>query len=144
MSDYQNFTSLPPDEERTFVVYEQYSRESGKKAMTIGMIAAGIFFVLTLIVVFSHSKPTESKIKKEDIQTSTTADDAPDTAEAEPDKDAKKDDEESDDEESEDDEDDASETKKDDDAEKGEAKKGEVKKDDAKAKKDEKADNKKK
>ncbi len=104
MSDYNNFTSLPPDEERTFVVYERLSVENSKKAMTIGMIAGGVFFLITLLVVFSHSKPKESKIKKEDIQTSTTEASAPDETETAPD--TKKDDEAEDDEGDDDDDDD--------------------------------------
>lgn len=78
MDEYKNFTSLPEDQERTFVVFERFSRESAQKAMRMGIIAGAIFFVVTMIVVFSHSKPTESKIKKEDIQTSQSgADEAP-------------------------------------------------------------------
>ncbi|HUH04965.1 MAG TPA: hypothetical protein VML75_23370 [Kofleriaceae bacterium] len=54
---YSNFTSLPPDQESTFVVYEQRTQESSKTAMKAGIIAGAIFFVLTLLIVFSHDKP---------------------------------------------------------------------------------------
>ena len=57
MNQYEHFTSLPPNEEQTFVVYERRTVETGKKAMTIGMIASAVFGLLTIIVVFSHDKP---------------------------------------------------------------------------------------
>jgi len=125
MSDYTNFTSLPAEQERTFVVYERFTVETGKKAAMAGLIAGIAFFVLTLGIVFSHSAPKESKIKKEDIQTSTSgsaiADDT-DTSDTSA-TNKKKDDE---DDEGDDDDDD------DDDAKKDDAKKDDAKKDDAK------------
>jgi hypothetical protein len=55
--NYSNFTSLPPDEESTFIVYEQRTQEASKVAMKAGVIAAVVFFALTLLIVFSHDAP---------------------------------------------------------------------------------------
>jgi cytoskeletal protein RodZ len=57
MNQYENFTSLPPNEEQTFVVYERRSVETGKKAMTLALIISAILGVITIIVVFSFDKP---------------------------------------------------------------------------------------
>jgi hypothetical protein len=40
------FSSWPPEQEQTFLVYEQVRDESQRKAWMIGGIAAGAFFVL--------------------------------------------------------------------------------------------------
>ncbi len=57
MSQYVNFTSLPPEEEQTFVVYEQRSQESAKKAVVAGLIAGAAVFLIALVLVLSHDKP---------------------------------------------------------------------------------------
>jgi hypothetical protein len=57
MSHYEHFTSLPPEEEKTFIVYEARTQESAKKATMTGLIVAGVAFLLTVIIVFSHDKP---------------------------------------------------------------------------------------
>ncbi len=47
--EYKNFTSLPPEQEQSFVIYEKTSIESGKKALTLGVIcgvAVGVFAVI--------------------------------------------------------------------------------------------------
>lgn len=54
---YQDFTSLPPEQERTFVVYEQYSTEASKKAITMGAIAGGIVGLLAIILFLSFDAP---------------------------------------------------------------------------------------
>lgn len=66
MDNYENFTSLPAHEERSFVVYEQTGRERAKKAKTISMVAAAAFGVIVIAIVFSHSKPPP-KITAEDL-----------------------------------------------------------------------------
>ena len=63
---YQNFTSLPPDQEATFIVYEARTQESAKKAMTLGLISGLVFFVLIVAIVFSHDKP-KNKMEGEDM-----------------------------------------------------------------------------
>ncbi len=57
MSQYVNFTSLPPEEEQTFVVYEQRTQETAKKAVIAGLIAGAAVFLITLVLVLSHDKP---------------------------------------------------------------------------------------
>ncbi|MBP6628006.1 MAG: hypothetical protein KA297_01170 [Kofleriaceae bacterium] len=49
---YQNFTSLPPELEQTFVVYEQHTAESQKKAWTVGWIAAAAVFLVIVAIKF--------------------------------------------------------------------------------------------
>jgi hypothetical protein len=48
MTQFVNFTSLPPDQEASFVVYEQKMAESEKSGFTIGAIAAAAFLVVAL------------------------------------------------------------------------------------------------
>jgi hypothetical protein len=48
MNQYVNFTSLPPEQEASFVVYEQQMAESEKKGFTIGAIAGGAFLIVAL------------------------------------------------------------------------------------------------
>lgn len=57
MSEYQDFTSLPPDQERSFVVYERRTQETGKKAWTIGGVAAGVIGLFIIVTVLSHDAP---------------------------------------------------------------------------------------
>ncbi len=66
MNEFRDFTSLPPEEEAQFIVYEQRSRYWSKKALTIGSIAAGVFGLLIIIIVFSHEKP-ENLMADDDI-----------------------------------------------------------------------------
>lgn len=54
---YTDFTSLPPEEERAFVVYEQTSRESGKKAMTLGAIVGILVGLFGVILYFAVEPP---------------------------------------------------------------------------------------
>ncbi len=51
--EYQNFSSLPPDEEATFVVYERTTTEASKKAMTLGAICGGVVGVFALMLFLS-------------------------------------------------------------------------------------------
>lgn len=60
MSEYSNFTSLPPDQEATFVVYERHQKESLDKGFKIGIIASAVFAVLALGVYFGV-EPHEDK-----------------------------------------------------------------------------------
>ena len=55
--EYQNFTSLPPAEEQTFVIYERTTNEAGKKAMTLGAICGGVVGIFALLLFFSYDAP---------------------------------------------------------------------------------------
>ncbi len=57
MKRYQDFSSLPAAEEQAFVVYEERTVETGKKAMIFGLVAAAILTIATIAIVFSHEKP---------------------------------------------------------------------------------------
>lgn len=88
MSQYENFSSLPPEKERAFAVYEKTSNETAKKAKKISVIVAAVFGVLLLIVVFSFEEP-ENKMAEDDMGMLEAAEDEakeeatkPDTAEA--------------------------------------------------------------
>ena len=60
---YSDFSSWPRDQEQSFVVYEQHSSDSSKKAFTIGAIAGVIFFVL-MVGIYAGVKPDERDITK--------------------------------------------------------------------------------
>lgn len=57
MSEYRDFSSLPPGEEAQFVPFEERSQVAGKKAWTVGAVCGGLVFLFALIVFFSHEKP---------------------------------------------------------------------------------------
>ncbi len=56
MSQFQNFTSLPPEQEAQFIVYEEKQSERLKSGMTIGTIA-GIFIGVLLVGIFLAVEP---------------------------------------------------------------------------------------
>ncbi len=64
MNEYVNFSSLPPDQEATFVVYERHTQENLKKAFTIGAICSLIFGVLAVGLYFGV-EPEEDKTAKD-------------------------------------------------------------------------------
>lgn len=55
--EYQNFTSLPPEQEATFVIYERTSSEAGKKAMTLGAICGGIVGIIAIMLFVAYDAP---------------------------------------------------------------------------------------
>lgn len=60
----QNFSSLPPDQEAAFVVYEQQQEQSLKTGMTIGAIVAlavGAFIVVISFAVEPAPDPHAAK-----------------------------------------------------------------------------------
>jgi hypothetical protein len=70
--EYQDFTSLPPEQEASFVIYERTSKESGKKAMTMGAIAGGIVGIFAILLFLSfdaaenaHAVDPETDIEEE-------------------------------------------------------------------------------
>jgi hypothetical protein len=67
MNDYQNFSSLPPEKERDFVIYEKTSVEAGQKAWRIGMITAITFGVLVVAIVFGAGSKPENKMAGDDL-----------------------------------------------------------------------------
>jgi hypothetical protein len=68
---YTDFTSLPPDQEREFIVYEQRTREAEKSAWRTGSMVAGLYGLLMVIVVMSYDKPAPL-IAEEDIAVEET------------------------------------------------------------------------
>jgi hypothetical protein len=66
MSQYENFTSLPPDKEREFVVYEKTSVEAGKKAWRIGAICGAVFGLIVVIIAMSFEAP-HNKMADDDM-----------------------------------------------------------------------------
>jgi hypothetical protein len=58
--EYKNFTSLPPEQEQSFVIYEKTSVESGKKALTIGTICGVAVGVLAIIFYMAFEPPKSS------------------------------------------------------------------------------------
>lgn len=90
---YSDFSSMPPDQEREFVVFEQFTRENAKSSLRIGGIVAAIYGIFVVAIVLSHDKP-KPKISAEDIAVESTrrtvveddvaAPDAPDPAAAQP------------------------------------------------------------
>jgi hypothetical protein len=61
---YSDFSSWPRDQEQSFVVYEQQSAESSKKAFTIGAIA-GVIFLVLMVGIYAGVKPDERDITKD-------------------------------------------------------------------------------
>jgi hypothetical protein len=67
MSEYSNFTSLPPEQEATFVVYERHQRENLDKGFKIGVISAVIFGVLALGLYFGVTPKEDTTGKDMDL-----------------------------------------------------------------------------
>jgi hypothetical protein len=58
MTMYQHFTSLPPEQEATFIVYEQRSVETEKTGIKIGAIIGGVLGVVALVMALAvESRP---------------------------------------------------------------------------------------
>jgi hypothetical protein len=49
----ESFSSMPPEEERHFAIYEERSRQSAKQANMIGLVSAGGVLVLTVIIAIA-------------------------------------------------------------------------------------------
>ena len=68
MAEYESFSSLPPNEEATFVVFEKRTVEAAKTASMVGLGFAGGFFALILLVVIGLwgpiKKPWQEEIKR--------------------------------------------------------------------------------
>jgi len=61
---YMDFSSWPRDQEQTFVVYEQRSSESSRKAITAAAIAAIGVFVL-LVGIYAGVEPERKDYTKD-------------------------------------------------------------------------------
>jgi hypothetical protein len=61
---YQDFTSLAPQDEQTFVVYERQMQESLKKGRNVGAIVGGVLFLLMMGIYFGVS-PTHKASEEE-------------------------------------------------------------------------------
>lgn len=80
--EYQNFSSLPPEQERSFVVYERTSVEAGKKALTFGVISGLVFGVFVIALVFSFDAPENAHATKAPPTKVGAAEDTPKPAPA--------------------------------------------------------------
>jgi hypothetical protein len=69
---YESFSSLPPEEERHFVVYEQFTQENAKRATTIGVVA-GIGFAVVIIGIVAAFWGSTPKIKFEEAEEEAAA-----------------------------------------------------------------------
>ena len=50
MTEFRDFSSLSPQEEATFIVYEQRMEAAGKSGMTLGAIAGAIVLLLAAAI----------------------------------------------------------------------------------------------
>ncbi len=89
--NYKDFTSLPPEQEQSFVVYERTSNENSKKAMTLGIIAGVAVGVIAIILyiaveppVSSHAVPQETDLAEEVVPAAAPAPVEPTPAEPTP------------------------------------------------------------
>lgn len=64
--EYKDFSSLPPDKEQEFVVYEKTSVEAAKKAKIFAGIASLSFLVVVMAIVFSFDPP-KNKMAEDDL-----------------------------------------------------------------------------
>jgi len=60
---YVDFSSWPREQEQSFVVYEQQTAESGKKAMSLGIISGIAFFVI-MIGIYAGVAPDSRDMTK--------------------------------------------------------------------------------
>lgn len=60
----RDFSSWPRDQEQSFVVYENYTQESSKKAFTIAAISA-IAFLVIAVGIFAGVTPEEKNYGKD-------------------------------------------------------------------------------
>lgn len=63
---YSDFSSLPPEQEESFVIFEKTTRESAKKSKSIGIIAGVAFGVLTIVIAMAFKPPEKSHASEEE------------------------------------------------------------------------------
>ena len=56
---YDSFTSLPPDEERTFLPFEQRMQDASRSATVIGFGLAGAIGVLAVLIIAAFWGPIQ-------------------------------------------------------------------------------------
>jgi hypothetical protein len=61
---FMDFSSWPRDQEQTFVVYEQHTSDSQKKALTAGIIAAVGVLVL-MLGIYAGVEPDHRDVTKD-------------------------------------------------------------------------------
>jgi len=64
MSQFMNFSSLPTEQEQSFVVFEQRMEEAQKKGVMVAVVAAVLVFVLA-IGVYLGVKPDIKDVSKD-------------------------------------------------------------------------------
>jgi hypothetical protein len=74
-----DFSSWPRDQEQTFVVYEQQSADSSKKAITAGIIAA-IGMLVLMLGIYAGVEPDHRDVTKDMNMSNLTKKTHPDTA----------------------------------------------------------------
>jgi hypothetical protein len=60
---YQDFTSLPPDQEREFIPFEHRTRAAAKSAWAVAAICAGAIFLLGMFLFFGYEKSVNSHVQ---------------------------------------------------------------------------------
>ena len=70
MSQYKDFTSLSPEQEQTFVVFEKRTVETGQTAIKLGLAVAGVMGILVMIIVLGISPGESTAQKMEDDELS--------------------------------------------------------------------------
>jgi hypothetical protein len=61
---YMDFSSWPREQEQHFVVYEQHSQESSKKALMAGVVAAIAAFVV-MLGIYAGVSPDKRDVAKD-------------------------------------------------------------------------------
>ena len=68
MNEYTSFSSLAPQDEAAFVVFERSTQENLQKAMMIGLISAVGILLLSLVIFFGFSPPPKKHAPPEDAK----------------------------------------------------------------------------
>ena len=78
----QDFTSLSPQEEQQFVVFERRSVNAGRAAATLAFIISGALLVVTVTVVLAFKPANMHNVVEEADQRAAAAAQAKETAKA--------------------------------------------------------------
>ncbi len=84
---FQDFSSMPPQDEQQFVPFERKMVETGQKAWRLGGIVAGVFTVVAFIVILAFPAP-ENPHADAEIETGMAAEPEPAAEEPAPKKSA--------------------------------------------------------
>jgi hypothetical protein len=69
--EFQHFTSLPPEQEASFIVFEQKGAENEKSGFTMGLIAGIAVGLIILIISFTVSPKQDARDREADAAGST-------------------------------------------------------------------------